>query len=325
VGSPTALERHRAEIGERLRQAGATRPGPGSVSWKINREIIVVAGWARAILLQVAHPLVGAGVHEHSRFRGSLRASLHRLRSTIGAMLALTFGDDEEAISAAAGINVIHDRVSGRLQAAAGDFAAGERYSAHDAELLRWVHATLLDSILLTYERLVGPLTPEEKDRYCAESAVMEPLLDIPSGLLPRNTAALDSYMRAMLESGRIAVTDSGRVLARAALFPPRWRLLWPAFRPVQVITIGLLPTAIRHAYGFAWTARDARALSRWTAALRWLRRMMPPLFREWPAARRSHGDGTFVTWRDCRTPSAAPPAAAGAGTRDRRAHSASE
>jgi uncharacterized protein (DUF2236 family) len=284
------IERHRAEIRERLRGGEITRPGPGSLSWKINREIIVVVAWGRAIMLQLGHPLVGAGVHDHSRFRGSLTASFARFRSTIGAMLAITFGDDQEVVSAAAGINAIHDRVSGRLPAAAGGFPAGERYSAHDAELLRWVHATLLDSILLVYERLVGPLTPEERDRYCAESAVMEPLLNIPGGVLPRNLAELDTYMHDMLIGGSIAVTDSSRALARAVLFPPRWRLFWPAFRPVQLITIGLLPPAIRQAYGFRWTRRDARAMSRWITILRWARRLMPSILREWPGARSAAG-----------------------------------
>ena len=282
----TALERHRAEARERLRAAGVTRSGPGSTSWKINREIIVVAGWGRAILLQLAHPLVAAGIEEHSRFRGSLTASFGRIRSTIGAMLSLTFGDEEEAISTAAGINVIHDRVFGRLCAPAGVFPAGETYSAHHAELLRWVHVTLLDSILLTYELLVGPLTPEERERYCAEAAVMEPLLDIPAGLLPQNTAELDAYTRDILASGRIAITPDSRALARAVLFPPRWRLLWPAFRPVQLITIGLLPASVRQAYGFEWTQRDARSLVRWTTAVKLLRRLMPAVVREWPSSR---------------------------------------
>ena len=286
----TALERHRAGTRERLRAASVTRSGPGSISWKVNREIIVIAGWGRAILLQLAHPLVAAGVDRHSSFRGSLTASFGRLRSTVGAMLSLTFGDEEEAISAAAGINVIHDRVSGRLPAPAGVFSAGERYSAHDAELLRWVHATLLDSVPLTYELLVGPLTPEERERYCAEATVMEPLLDIPAGLLPRNPSELDAYMRDILGSGRIAVTPASRALARAVLFPPRWRLFWPAFRPVQLITIGLLPAAVRQAYGFEWTQRDARALARWTTALKLLRRLLPAFVREWPSSRKQSG-----------------------------------
>ena len=275
-----ALERHRHEARARLRTAGVARPGPGSLSWKVNREIVVIAGWGRAILLQFAHPLVAAGVAEHSGFPGGLRARCERLRSTVGAMLSLTFGDDDEALSTAARINAIHDRVCGRLH--------DTRYSAHDPELLRWVHATLIDSILLVYERLVEPLRPEERDRYCTEAAILEPLLDIPAGLLPRRSSDLDAYLQSSLGSGEIAVTPSGRALARAALFPPGWPLLWPVLRPVQLMTIGLLPESLRRDYGFEWTARDERALARWMRTLRWLRRGIPSAFHTWPSSRRA-------------------------------------
>jgi uncharacterized protein (DUF2236 family) len=282
-----ALERHRAAVRARLRERGAVRAGPGSVSWQVNREIVVLAGWGRAILLQLAHPLIAAGVDDHSSFRGSLWTRAQRLSSTVGAMLALTFGSEDEAVAAAAGINRIHDRVSGRLGEPAGAYDAAARYSAHDPELLRWVHATLLDSIPLAYRLLVGPFTRDAHDRYCEEAAVMEPLLDIPGGLLPRTAAALDAYMERM-QRERLAVMPRTRTLARAILFPPGWQLLWPAFRPLQLITIGLLPPAIREAYGFGWTGREARALGRWAAALRRLHDAAPRAVREWPAARRS-------------------------------------
>lgn len=266
------------------------------MSRQVNREIVAVAGWGRAILLQFAHPLVAAGVADHSAFGASLPAALRRLRSTVGAMLSLTFGDAEEAIAAAAGINVIHDRVHGRLGAAAGTFAAGTPYSAHDPELLRWVHATLLESIPMTYDLLVGPLAPAERDRYCEEAAVMEPLLDIPAGSLPRSAAQLATYMRDMHASGAIAVTETSRTLARAVLFPPQWYLLWPALRPVQLITIGLLPPAIRAAYGFRWHAQDARAFIRWATAIRRVHDVLPPIVRHWPMARRAEARGRLET-----------------------------
>jgi uncharacterized protein (DUF2236 family) len=275
-----ALEQHRAAVRARLLSSDQVRPGPDSLSWTINREAIVVAGWGRAILLQLAHPAVAAGVNAHSSFRGSFRAGIRRMHATIGAMLAITFGETEEMITAAAGINVIHDRVRGRV-------GSGAPYSAHDPELQRWVHATLLESIPLTYELLVGPLTPRERDQYCAEAAIIEPLLGIPGGMLPRDAAALDAYMDGMLTGGRLAVTDTSRALARAVLYPPRWRAAWPAFRPMQLLTIGTLPPSIRAAYGFEWTARDARAFARWSRLLRASRAMLPRWAREWPMARR--------------------------------------
>ncbi len=119
------------------------------------------------------------------------------------------------------------------------------------------MHATLLESIPLTYELLVGPLTLRERDRYCSEAAIMEPLLGMPAGWLPRDSAQLDTYMREMLAGGSLVVTDTSRALARALLYPPQWHVAWPAFRAMQLLTIGSLPPSIREAYGFEW--RDAR------------------------------------------------------------------
>jgi uncharacterized protein (DUF2236 family) len=288
AGTPTLhgmdeFERHREAVRARVLQSPHLRAGPDSVTWKVNREMIVVAGWGRAILLQLAHPAVAAGVHDHSTFRGSLRASVLRLHSTVKAMLSITFGDTEQMITAAAGINTIHDRVRGRI---GGE--RGEAYSAHDSDLQRWVHATMLDSIPLTYELLVGPLTPQQRDQYCTEAAIMEPLLGMPPGTLPLQSAQLDSYMHDMIDSGRIVVTDTSRALARSVLYPPHWYLLWPAFRPMQLLTIGLLPPSIRQAYGFQWHARDARAFARWVTAIRASLAVLPSFAREWPIAKRA-------------------------------------
>lgn len=286
-----ALQRHRIAVRARLLRSEHVRAGPDSITWKVNREVVVVAGWGRAILLQLAHPSIAAGVHHHSSFRGSLRSSFGRLQSTVGAMLSLTFGDPEQMITAAAGINMIHDRVRGRVAPAPG-LRTPETYSAHDPDLQRWVHATLLESIPLTYELLVAPLTPGERDQYFSEASIMEPLLGMPDGWLPRDAVQLDSYMRDMLSSGNLVVTDTSRALARAVLYPPRWYLAWPAFRAMQLVTVGSLPPAIRDAYGFEWRARDARAFARWTALLRTSVRLLPPLAREWPVARRPDRSG---------------------------------
>ncbi len=305
-----SLNHHRAAIRARLRDTAAVRPGPGSISWRINGEVIVLVGWGRAILMQLAHPLIAAAVAEHSSFRRSGLAGVQRLVSTVRAMLALTFGTDEAAVDAAAGINAIHDHISGHLGESAGGLDAGARYSAHDPELLRWVHVTLIDSILMTYGRLVAPLSVAERDRYCAEAAIMEPLLGMPPGWLPRTSAQLARSVDAKMRNAVMPGSRS-RALGRAVLFPPGWRLAWPAFRAAQVMTIGLLPPPVRDGYGFAWTDRDARALDRWTRMLRTTHRVLPRLLRQWPAVRRrqptpaeSRGDHARV---NVTTPASAP------------------
>ena len=296
-----SLERHRAAVRARLLQSDHVRPGPDSVTWKVNREVVMVAAWSRAILLQLAHPAVAAGVHDHSSFRGSVLSRFRRLRSTVSAMLSLTFGNTEQMITAAARINTIHDRVRGRVPPSlelrrTSREGADETYSAHDPDLQRWVHATLLESIPLTYELVVGPLTLHERDLYCSEAAIMEPLLGMPGGWLPRDSAQLDAYMREMLTGGNIIVTDTSRAIARTLLYPPHWYVAWPAFRGLQLLTIGSLPPSIRRAYGFEWRARDARAFARWTALFRTSLRFLPPLIREWPMARARSSPASLTT-----------------------------
>jgi uncharacterized protein (DUF2236 family) len=268
------LAGHRAAVRARLLESNMRRAGPDSISWRIHRHLIVIGAWGPAILLQFAHPAIAAGVHDHSSFRGGLHSGFRRMFSTVRAMLSITFGDDEQMIGAAAGINAIHDRVHGR------------GYSAHDPELQRWVHATLLEATLDTYERFVEPVTIHERDRYCAEAAIMEPLLGMPRGTLPRSSAELATYTRAMLAGGSLTVTDTSRALAKAVLSPPRWYVAWPAFRPLQLFTIGSLPPAIRNAYEFEWRERDERALARWTMLIRTSLRLLPRAAREWPIAR---------------------------------------
>jgi len=67
----------------------------GGVAWRIHRERVLLAGWGRAILLQLAHPTVARGVAEHSGFTAERWGRLRRLHRTLSAMLALTFGSEE--------------------------------------------------------------------------------------------------------------------------------------------------------------------------------------------------------------------------------------
>src|SRR5581483_9609494 len=129
----------------------AQRLGRDSITWRINSERLVLLGWGRAILMQFAHPLVAQAVVDHSAFRDTRVARLLRLRSTVRAMLAMTFGDVSQVQGAADHINRIHDRINGRLQESAKPFAAGTPYTAHDPRLLCWVLATLMESVPLAY------------------------------------------------------------------------------------------------------------------------------------------------------------------------------
>jgi uncharacterized protein (DUF2236 family) len=269
---------------------------PGlNVSWTIHRERVLLAGWGRAILLQLAHPMVARGVAEHSAFTTEPWGRARRLHRTLRAMLALTFGSEEEAGAAAARINAIHDRVHGRLARPAGGAPAGTPYSAHDPALLAWVHATLLDSFLLAYRLFVGPLGRADADRYCEEGTGIEPRLGIPAGSLPRTEAALRAYLASTLASGAIEVTDEARSLAREVLVPPVPRPLRPIVRLAALPAVGLLPPAIREAYGLPWSPGRQRLLSGLAGVSRGALPLLPPPLRYWAAARRAPAPGAPV------------------------------
>jgi uncharacterized protein (DUF2236 family) len=258
---------------------------PG-IAVKIHGEVVLLLGWARAILMQFAHPLVAQGVAEHSGFLSARGARWHRLRRTLGAMMAMTFGTPDDAARVLCAINAVHDRVHGRLDEPVGLFPAGTAYSAHDPRLLRWVHATLIDSFLLTYQLYVGPLTPAERNRYCADASRIEPFLGMPDQYLPRSVAELESYLEGMLASGEIHVTDTARTLAREIVSPPVPRAAWPLVWLARLPAIGLLPPAIRKEYGFSWDARREAALRLSVGTTRTLLPLVPSIARHWPAAR---------------------------------------
>ncbi len=259
-----------------------------SVVWKVNCEVVVLLGWTPAVLMQIAHPLVAAGVAEHSQFLADPKGRPRRLRRTIDAMLALTFGTPDEVREAARGINAIHDRVNGRLADGAGVWGEGAAYSAHDPALLCWVHATMLDTLPRTYERYVGPLSPLEKDRYCAEGTGIEPLLGIPAGYLPRDTRALHHFVERTLASGQIAPSATSRLLACEILNPAMPSVARPLAWLANLQTLGLLPPAFRELYGFSWDARREAAFRASAALTRALLRPLPSRLRHWRAARRA-------------------------------------
>lgn len=259
-----------------------------SISHRINAERIVLLGWGRAILLQLAHPLIAAGVHDHSGFRSTTWAAVTRLYHTVHAMLALTFGSEAEREKALDGIRQIHQRVHGQLKTATRQFPEGTPYSAEDPDLVLWVHATLLESIPMAYEQFVRPLTVAERDTYCADAAPIAIALKARSDEVPRTWAEARAYLDRMYGSGTIEVTEQARMLARAVLSPPAAAALiaGPATWTNRIVTLGMLPPHIRRQYWFDWTRVNQRTFRVLVPALRSMRRVMPRVVTEWPEAR---------------------------------------
>ena len=257
-----------------------------TVAQRVNAERLSLLGWSRAILLQLAHPLIAAGVHDHSGFRATPIAAIARLHHTVGAMLALTFGETSERQRVIDQILAIHRRVNGCLPVDAGPFTAGTRYSAEDPDLVLWVHITLLDSVPMMYEMLVESLTDHERDRYCAEAAAVAIALGAREDAVPMTWEATRASIDGMHNSGTLVVTPQAREVAHALMAPRGAALVAPVAWANHLFTIGSLPASIREQYGWHWRPSDDRALRAMIAGLRASRRLTPRMLALWRQAR---------------------------------------
>jgi len=249
--------------------------GPDSMMWRISRESVMLFGGRAAVLMQLAHPLVAAGVAAHSDYRSD---PYKRLRRTLDTMYTIVFESAEDARDAVARVNDVHDHVKG----VAGD---GRKYSALDPHLQLWVHTTLVYSSIKVYERFIEPLTPDELERYYQESKVIGSLFGIPGELHPETYEELVSWMWHLMDTGEVQVTDLARELADPIVRPlslvPRG-----LSRGTSLITPGLLPRPIREGYGFTVGASRAAVMAIGGRAARLVLPRLPQSVRTHPAAR---------------------------------------
>src|SRR5688500_13747227 len=130
------LESRIEQLRAAVRDPRAGLYGPGSVSWKVNREGIVMLGGGRAALLQLAHPYVAHAVDQHSATRTD---PLGRFQRTFLHVFGMVFGDLDQAIESARRVYRVHTRIHGPIAEDVGAFAQGHRYHANDPDALFWV------------------------------------------------------------------------------------------------------------------------------------------------------------------------------------------
>lgn len=258
--------------------------GPDSVSWQVHREVTVLFGGARALLMQAAHPLVVAGANQTGMYE---RNPWKRLQRTLVLTYTLTFGTKAEAHAAADKINEVHTRINGV------DAVTGKPYDALDPELLLYVHACLVDSALLFEELTVGKLDEAGRQRFHEEQMLAAELCLIPRETIPPTVPELRSWLAAFEERGDLVVTDGARRVAALFLEPPEeaeWR---PVLRGVARLAFATLPPGLRAQYGFDVGPVKEAASRATLIATRWVRPALPARFRyiapyqEWLLRRR--------------------------------------
>ncbi len=254
--------------------------GPSSLTWQVDREAFLLLGAGpRALLLQLAHPAVAAGVADHSTFRADPWA---RLAATLGSYLRIVYGSRGVARAEAARLRRRHAGLRGVME-------DGRAYDALDPAASLWVHATLVDSTIAVADAWLGPLDGEARRRLYAESLPIAALFGL-EGRVPPDLASFRAYVDSMLgpdgpaHPGPVARDLAAAVLrppsepplrAMAAALPPR--LSAPALAALDRLpvlptaatswlllpSVGLLPPTVRAAYGLPWGPVE-QAIARW-------------------------------------------------------------
>jgi uncharacterized protein (DUF2236 family) len=213
--------------------------GPNSIAWQVNGDVTsMMVGGVGALLLQMLHPAVLAGVWDHSNFRADMHG---RLRRTARFIAVTTFGGRDEAEGAIAKVRTIHQRIQGTLP-------DGTAYAADDGDLLDWVHVTGAKSFLDGWIRYAAPRMPmRDQDRYFAEMA--EVAVALGAQRPPRTRMQAENLVTEL----RTALRSDHRTQEVARLIldqPADNRLAEPLQRLVMRAGVDLLPGWARHMHG---------------------------------------------------------------------------
>lgn len=261
--------------------------GPGSVTWLLYREPVVLLSGLAAVLLQVAHPAVAAGVAQRSGYRADL---VGRTLRTGAALNQLAFGRAEDALQLSLRLHRMHARVRGTVIASESHSGSAvdaresraQPYRANAPELMAWVWATLIDTPQRLWEAVYRPLTPAERAQAYQEALRTAVLLGIPAETLPQSPEAFASDYASRLTGLRVG--PEARDIAAVLLSSNLCRLVPGA----RTLTIGLLPPALRDQYGLRFDDAAARRYQHLLSALRLLVRVVPGPLRRVPAYHRA-------------------------------------
>ena len=252
--------------------------GPSSVMWKVNKEITVLFGGARALLMHAAHPLIAAGARQTSFYQ---RDPWKRLIRTLSLQNSVTFGTKEEADESADRINRLHEVIKGE------DEVTGGYYDALDHEQLLWVHACLQISSIYFYEKTVKKLSTEEKNQYHIENMVAAKLVLVNTSKVPKTHEELKNWViKKSREKEYLVITDVAedvRDIIKGGPVPVHIKPIWPF---IAFTAFNTLPKEFKELYGINETQLKKILLNFNLLLLKTIRPFLPPFFRLIPPAR---------------------------------------
>jgi len=246
--------------------------GPNSMMWKVNKEITVLFGGARALLMHAAHPLIAAGARQTSFYQ---RDPWKRLIRTLSLQNSVTFGTKEEADESAHRINKLHEVINGK------DEVSGGIYDALNHEQLLWVHACLQISSIYFYEKTVKKLSEEDKNKYHIENMIAAEMVLVDKNKMPKTHEGLKQWViDKSREKDYLLHTDVAKdvqdIIAGGPV-PTHIKPIWPF---IAFTAFHTLPKEFKDIYNIRTTPLKKYILGFNLLFLKFTRPFLPPFFR---------------------------------------------
>ena len=246
--------------------------GPNSMMWTVNKEITVLFGGARALLMHAAHPLIAAGARQTSFYQ---RDPWKRLIRTLSLQNSVTFGNKKEADESAHRINKLHEVINGK------DEITGGYYDALDQEQLLWVHACLQISSIYFYEMTVKQLSEKDKNQYHLENMKAAELVLLDKEKMPKTHNELkDWVIEKSREDGYLVATDVAndvKDIIGGGPVPKHIKPIWPF---IAFTAFNTLPKEFKDIYGIKDSKIKNLILGLNLKFLKYSRPFLPPFFR---------------------------------------------
>ena len=246
--------------------------GPSSMMWKVNKEITVLFGGARALLMHAAHPLIAAGARQTSFYQ---RDPWKRLIRTLSLQNSVTFGTKQEADESANRINKLHEVIKGK------DPVTGGIYDALDYEQLLWVHACLQISSIYFYEKTVKKLSDDEKNQYHKENMLAAKIMLVDVNRMPKTHEELKEWViNKSKDKDYLLLTDVAQdvydIIAGGPV-PVHIKPIWPF---ISFTAFNTLPKEFKDIYGIKETNLKRYLVNFNLSLLRLTRPFLPPFFK---------------------------------------------
>jgi uncharacterized protein (DUF2236 family) len=246
--------------------------GPSSMMWKVNKEITVLFGGARALLMHAAHPLIAAGARQTSFYQ---RDPWKRLIRTLSLQNSVTFGTKEEADESANRINKLHEVINGE------DTISGGYYDALDHEQLLWVHACLQISSIYFYEKTVKKLTEEEKNLYHQENTIAAEMVLVKKEKMPKTHEELKNWVIYKSKSEDFLMKTDVAMdvyeIINGGPVPKHIKPIWPF---ISFTAFNTLPKEFKDIYGIKENKFKNFLVAFNLYLLKTTRPLLPPFFR---------------------------------------------